>query len=106
MNRSSLSQVGHASSEAEKVSRRGLDSRVGGHLIGRWPGLYGSVNIGVPIVSNSLLFAVALHDKLSRGRVHPISLSVPILLIVETFGLIALVMPSAAWHRLAMWLAS
>jgi hypothetical protein len=30
----------------------------------------------------------------------------PVLLIVETFGLIAVVMPSDGWRRLALWLVS
>ena len=77
-----------------------------GHLIGRWPGLYGALNLAIFIAANALPFAVAVHDKVSDGRVHPISLWVPVLLIVETFGLIAVVMPSDGWRRLAMWLVS
>jgi len=78
-----------------------------GHLIGRWPGLYGApLNLAVLIAANALPFAVAVHDKVSDGRVHPISLWVPVLLIVETFALIAVVMPSDGWRRLAMWLVS
>jgi hypothetical protein len=77
-----------------------------GHLIGRWPGLYGPMNLAVFTIPNALLFASAVHDKLSRGRIHPVSLWVPVLLIVETFGLAAIVTPSAGWHRLAMWLVS
>ena len=59
-----------------------------GHLIGRWPGLYAPLNLGIFIAANALPFSVAVHDKVSDGRVHPISLWVPVLLIVETFGLI------------------
>jgi hypothetical protein len=77
-----------------------------GHLVGRWPDLYSPLNVAILIVANALLFAGAVHDKVSSGRVHPISLWVPVLLIVETFGLIAVVMPSDAWRRLAMWLVS
>jgi len=77
-----------------------------GHLIGRWPGLYAPLNLGIFIAANALPFSVAVHDKVSDGRVHPISLWVPVLLIVETFGLIAVVMPSDGWRRLAMWLVS
>jgi hypothetical protein len=77
-----------------------------GHLIGRWPGLYGALNLAILIVANALPFSVAVHDKVSDGRVHPISLWVPVLLIVETFGLIAVVMPSDGWRRLALWLVS
>ena len=76
-------------------------------LIGRWPGLYGTpLNLAVLIAANALPFVVAAHDKVSDGRVHPISLWVPVLLIIETFGLIAVVMPSDGWRRLALWLVS
>ena len=77
-----------------------------GHLIGRWPGLYGALNLAIFIAANALPFSVAVHDKVSDGRVHPISLWVPVLLIVETFGFIAVVMPSDEWRRLALWLVS
>jgi hypothetical protein len=78
-----------------------------GHVIGRWPGLYGPfLNLAVLITANALPFVVAAHDKVSDGRVHPISVWVPVLLIVETFGLIAVVMPSDGWRRLALWLVS
>jgi hypothetical protein len=78
-----------------------------GHLIGRWPGLYASpLNLAVLIAANALPFSVAVHDKVSDGRVHPISMWVPVLLIVESFGFIAVVMPSDEWRRLALWLVS
>ena len=77
-----------------------------GHLIGRWPGLYGALNPVIFIAANALPFSLAVHDKVSDGRVHPISLWVPVLLIVETFGLIAAVMPSDGWRRLTLWLVS
>ena len=77
-----------------------------GHLIGRWPGLYAPLNLAIFTAANALPFSVAVHDKVSDGRVHPISLWVPVLLIVETFGLIAVVMPSDGWRRLALWLVS
>lgn len=77
-----------------------------GYLVGRWADLYSPLAVAIPIVANALLFAGAVHDKRSRGRIHPVSLWVPILLIVETFGLTVLVMPTAGWRRLAMWLAT
>ena len=77
-----------------------------GYLIGGRPDLYGPLNAAIPIVANTLLFAGAVQDKLTSGRVHPVSLWVPVLLIAETFGLIAAVMPSEGWRRLATWLVS
>jgi hypothetical protein len=76
-----------------------------GHLIGAWPDLHSPLNIVVPVLVNALPFAGAVHDRHSRGRVHPISLWVPILLLVQPLG-IALVMSSGGWRRLAMWLVS
>ena len=55
-----------------------------GHLIGRWPGLYSALNLAILIAANALPFSVAVHDKVSDGRVHPISLWVPVLRIIET----------------------
>lgn len=75
-----------------------------GHLIGHWPGLYGRLSGVVLLIGFSLQFAGAAYEKLSRGRIHPLFLWVPLLVIVETVGLFAFVMPSAGWHRLAMWL--
>jgi len=53
------------------------------HLVGhlsRWPALRGAgVGISVPLTF-LLLFSSAIHDRISRGRIHPVSLWVPILL--------------------------
>ena len=76
-----------------------------GYLIGLWPGLHAPLTIAVTVLVNALPFAVAVHDRRSHGRIHPVSLWVPILLLVQPIG-IALVMSSAGWRRLAMWLAS
>jgi uncharacterized membrane protein YozB (DUF420 family) len=77
-----------------------------GTLVGRWPGLSGILSIAGPAFSIILLFIGAFHDKLSRGRVHPISVWVPILLIAENFGLLPIVMQSATWRQLAVWLVA
>jgi hypothetical protein len=69
-------------------------------LIGRWPGLYSALNLAILIAANALPFSVAVHDKVSDGRVHPISLWVPVLRIVETFGLIAVAGScKSGWQR-------
>lgn len=79
---------------------------LGGYLIGHWPGLHSAIRAFFRVAPNLVLFAGAVHDKVSRGRVHPISLWVPILLFVETAGLIRLVMPSDGWRRMAIWLVN
>jgi hypothetical protein len=75
-----------------------------GNVVGRWPGSSGGLSIAVPVVFILVLFTGAAHDKLSRGRIHPISLWVPILLLVELFGLNPVVMQSKAWGEFAEWL--
>ena len=49
-----------------------------GHLVGRWPGLCGApLILAIFTAANALPFSVAVHDKVSDGRVHAISLWVP-----------------------------
>jgi uncharacterized membrane protein YozB (DUF420 family) len=79
---------------------------VSGNVVGRWPTTSGILGIAVPLVANLLLFIGAVHDKLSRGRIHPISIWVPILLIGELFGLVPIVMQSAPWRQMVLWLVA
>lgn len=72
-----------------------------GHLAGRWPTLQGAGLFVFPI-QLSLMFASAIYDKVSSGRIHPVSLWVPILLLA--WGtVIRAVLPSVTWHELAVW---
>lgn len=73
------------------------------HIIGHNPYLrmMGSI-IVVPIAL--FLFASAVYDRLSRGRIHPVSLWGAIILLIWA-NLRALVIgPSHAWHQFAAWL--
>jgi hypothetical protein len=75
-----------------------------GHVAGRWPTFRG---MGTPIsvaATVVLLSASAIYDRLSRRRIHPISLWVPILLFVWQIALGAIIFPSAAWRKLVAWL--
>lgn len=77
---------------------------MGGHMIAHWPSQYGVITTMIPVVGNALLFIVAGRDWITRRRIHPISLWVPIALIVE-FGLVVgLLTPTPAWRRVAEWL--
>jgi acetyl esterase/lipase len=78
---------------------------LGGHTIGHWPSLHGAITTAIPLLGNALLFVVAGRDWIVQRRIHPISLWVPIALIVE-FGLVVgLVTPTSGWRRAAEWLA-
>jgi uncharacterized membrane protein YozB (DUF420 family) len=56
----------------------------------------------VPLAA--LLSASAVHDKISRARIHPVSLRGAVLLLVWFVVQARIIAPSAAWHRLAAWL--
>jgi hypothetical protein len=74
-----------------------------GYVVGHWPasqGVFGIIGIAIIIF---VLSASAIFDKVLHGRIHPVSLWVPALIIVEDVVLRA-VLPSAAWHEIAGWL--
>jgi len=75
-----------------------------GYLVGHWPASRGVLfSIGLTI---SILFLSvnAIYDKVSLGRIHPVSVWVPIMVIVEQVVLLPVVLSSAAWQALAEWL--
>jgi uncharacterized membrane protein len=46
----------------------------------------------------------AIHDRLTEGRIHPVSVWVPIAMFVLFNVATLVVQPSAAWIRFAEWL--
>ena len=74
------------------------------HIIGHWPYLreIQAPIILVPLVI--LLFAGAVHDRLSQGRIHPVSLWVALALFVWANLRAVVIGPSDTWHRFAAWL--
>jgi uncharacterized membrane protein YozB (DUF420 family) len=73
------------------------------HLIGHFPSLraMGAI-IVVPIAA--FLFASAVYDRVSRGRVHPVSMWGASALFVLGILNAVVIGPSAAWHHFAAWL--
>ena len=74
-----------------------------GYVVGRWPDLFGPARLA-PFAANLLLFAGAVHDKVTRGRIHPVSVWVPLALIAVTLFAAAVAL-SAPWREFAAWLA-
>jgi hypothetical protein len=76
-----------------------------GHLAGHWPTLRGAgIKISVPITI-LLLSASAIYDRISRGRIHPVSLWVPIVLFAwQNVVVVFVVFRSALWREFAAWL--
>ena len=74
------------------------------HVIGHSPVLRA---IKAPIILIPLImlfFAGAVHDRLSRGRIHPVSLWVPVGLLFWANLRAVVLGPSEAWHEFAIWL--
>lgn len=74
------------------------------HIIGHSPVLR---EIRAPIILLPLvmlLFAGAVHDRLARGRIHPVSLWGAVALLVWANLRAAVIGPSDAWHEFATWL--
>ena len=74
------------------------------HALSHVPALRGTNSpiILVPLVM--LFVAPAIHDRLTRGRIHPVSLWVPIALFLYANLRAALINPSPAWRQFAAWL--
>lgn len=70
------------------------------HLIGHYPALNAKPTIiVVPIAC--FLFASAVYDRFSLGRIHPVSLWVAAGVFVWDLLLNVVIGPSAAWHHFA-----
>jgi hypothetical protein len=74
------------------------------HIIGHWLNSEPRAVLLFPASFVVFTSLSAIHDAISEGRVHPVSLWVPIvwlpLRIIET----RVIQPSAPWHEFAVWL--
>jgi hypothetical protein len=73
------------------------------HVIGHIP----SLRVMPPIILVPIvlfLFASATYDRISLGRIHPVSLWGAAVILVWDIMLNAAIGPSATWHRFAGWL--
>jgi hypothetical protein len=77
-----------------------------GTLVGRVPLSRGALFIGWLVVVVAVHFIPAVHDKLTRGRVHPASIWIPLLSIVGFVVLNAVMAPSALAFKVGSWLTS
>jgi hypothetical protein len=71
------------------------------HLIGHLFDPRMAPLILVPLIP--FLFASAVYDRLSRGRIHPVSLWGALAILLFFLLLNGLIGPSATWHRVALW---
>lgn len=74
------------------------------HMFGHWPALTevrGAVQVPVALL---LLSMSAIHDRWTDGRVHRLSVWLPLGLFAWTPVWLAVIGPSAPWQRFAGWL--
>jgi len=74
------------------------------HVVGHWPPLQ---PWAVVILPGSFLVFVslsAIHDRVSEGRIHPVSMWIPILWFAWRVSAFRVIQPSATWHQFAAWL--
>lgn len=74
------------------------------HIIGHSPVLreIQAPIIVIPLIM--LLFAGAVHDRIYRGRIHPVYLWVPLAMFVWSNLRAVVIGPSETWHKIAEWL--
>ena len=75
-----------------------------GTLVGRVPLSRGVLFIGMLVIDIAVAFIPAVHDKLTRGRIHPASLWIPLLIIGWYVVLNAVMAPSALGLKVGSWL--
>jgi uncharacterized membrane protein YozB (DUF420 family) len=73
------------------------------HLIGHWPVLQAGAGVVVLVTTAVVLSASAIYDRISEGRIHPVSLWVPVLLVIWQVVVNVVVIPSTAWRGFAGW---
>ena len=75
-----------------------------GTLVGRVPLSRDELFIGMLVIDLAVPFIPAVHDKLTRGRIHPASLWIPLLIIGWYVVLNAVMAPSALAIKVGSWL--
>jgi hypothetical protein len=73
------------------------------HLLSYFPALR-AVPPVILLPLAALYFSSAIHDRLTLGRMHPVSKWVGLSLLVFAMVRGAVIGPSAAWHEFAGWL--
>jgi multisubunit Na+/H+ antiporter MnhC subunit len=79
---------------------------LGGRVLSHWPELYGTLVIAAPLTFVLILFSIAVHDRWSTGRIHPVSLWMPIVILLVVFGVAPVIALMPWWRTIALWLMS
>jgi hypothetical protein len=74
------------------------------HVITHWPALRPWAPLLFPLSSAVFLAPSAIHDKVVNGRVHPVSIWVPIAVFVVQVAFFAVFAATPIWGAIAKWL--
>lgn len=74
------------------------------HVIGTWPALQPWANLIFPLSLVVFLAIGPIYDRISDGRIHPVSLWSGLSLFVWNTAFNLAIIPSAAWRQFARWL--
>jgi hypothetical protein len=74
-------------------------------LIGHWLSFQPWAVVIFPLSFIAFTSLSAVYDRVSEGRIHPVSLWIPILWLVwRVVVVVRLILPSTAWREFAAWL--
>ena len=74
------------------------------HVIGHWPVFQPWTGMIFPLSLFIFLSFSAIYDRVSEGRIHPVSLWVGLLVFVWNAAFSVVIVPSSAWREFATWL--
>jgi hypothetical protein len=74
------------------------------HVIGHWLSFQPWTLVFFPASFVAFTSLSAIYDRLSQGRIDPVSLWIPILWLGWRVFEVRVIEPSAAWHEFAAWL--
>ena len=74
------------------------------HVLGYWLAPQPWLPVMIPVSAVFFLSLSAVHDRMTNGRVHPVSLWVPLAIFASFFLFNFVVVPSRAWRQFAAWL--
>lgn len=74
------------------------------HVITHWRALHPWALLLFPLSSAVFLAPSAIHDKVVDGRIHPVSIWVPLAVLVVQIAFFALIAATPLWGAIAKWL--
>src|SRR5262245_11489465 len=82
----------------------GLTNTPVAHVVGHWPSLQPRAGI-IVLVSIALFLSLsAIYDRVSQGRIHPVSLWGALLVVASGSVFFLVIQQSAMWRAFAAWL--